>query len=123
MREWMPERMAGFPSPAADFEERPLDLHGRLVEHPSATFFFWAEGTGLERTGVFPGDLLVVDRALRPRDGDVVVAVVEGQFVVRKIYHEGARIRLELDGGPPLRMDPEDVEIWGVVRHAVHTFR
>lgn len=123
MNAWSSERMAGFPSPAADFEERPLDLHARLVEHPSATFFFRAEGSGLEKSGVFPGDLLVVDRALMPRDGDLVIAVVEGQFVVRRFHREGDRILLLLDRGAPLVRNTEDIELWGVVRHAIHTFR
>ncbi len=120
---WSPERMAGFPSPAADFEERPLDLHAYLVEHPSATFFFRAEGSGLEKSGVFPGDLLVVDRALVPREGDIVIAVVEGQFVVRRFHREGDRILLFLDRGAPLVLAAEDTELWGVIRHAIHTFR
>ena len=120
-------RFLGFASPAEDFAERPLDLHRHLVPRPSATFFFRAEGTGLEPSGIHPGDLLVVDRSLRPRSGDIVIAVVDGEFVVRRLRRRGKTLVLETDDPQikPIRrtIGEEGIEIWGVVLHVIHSFR
>jgi DNA polymerase V len=65
---------AGFPSPADDYIDRHLDLHEHLIEHPAATFYVRASGTSMVQAGIHDGDLLIVDRAIEPRDGHVVIA-------------------------------------------------
>lgn len=74
---------AGFPSPADDYLEGALDLNEHLIPHPSATFFARAEGDSMRGRGIFPGDLLVVDRAIKPAHGMVVVASVNGELTCK----------------------------------------
>ena len=97
----------GFPSPAADYSETGISLDRSLIEHPEATFFFRAAGGALEEAGIFDGDLLVVDRSITPGPGHVVVAVADGEFVIRRSR--------ELAAG-----DFSEVTVWGVVRWAIH---
>ena len=69
--------VAGFPSPAEQYQETPLDLNELLVMRPAATYFVRVEGDSMLGAGIRDGDLLVVDRSLRPADGDVIIASVE----------------------------------------------
>ena len=116
---------AGFPSPAQDYIERALDLNEYCITHPAATFFVRAEGLSMVDAGIFPGDVLIVDRALTARTGDIVIARLFGEFTVK-----------ELELGDPLRLRPRnaemksivvtaeaDLEIIGVVTHTIHRFR
>lgn len=98
---------AGFPSPAADYTEMGISLDRSLIEHPEATFFFRAAGGAMEESGIFDGDLLVVDRSITPGPAHVVVAVADGEFVIRR-------------AGALLRGDYGEVTIWGVVRWTIH---
>lgn len=91
--------VAGFPSPAEQYREKPLDLNELLVKRPAATYFVRVEGDSMTGAGIFDGDLLVVDRSLRPADGDIVVASVDGDFTVKTIrFGKGA------DGGRSVRL-------------------
>ena len=74
--------VAGFPSPAEQYLEPPLDLNELLVKRPAATYFVRVEGDSMSGAGISDGDLLVVDRSLRPADGDVIIASVDGDFTV-----------------------------------------
>ena len=80
--------VAGFPSPAEQYLEPPLDLNELLVKRPAATYFVRVEGDSMIGAGIHDGDLLVVDRSLTPADGDVVIASVDGEFTV-KTYRAG----------------------------------
>ncbi len=71
---------AGFPSPAADYEEGKLDLNRHLIRNPAATFFVRVTGDSMVKAGIHSGDLLVVDRSIEPRDKNVVIAVVNGEL-------------------------------------------
>lgn len=115
----------GFPSPAEDFLSNPLDLNSHLVSHPAATFFVRVEGDSMQNAGILSGDLLVVDRALSAREGDVVVAVVHGEFTVKRLKKEGDNFHLVAENPkyPKKMIDQEEIQIWGVVTHAIHTFR
>ena len=75
--------VAGFPSPAEQYLEPPLDLNELLVRRPAATYFVRVEGDSMVGAGIHDGDLLVVDRSLRPADGDVIIASVDGDFTVK----------------------------------------
>ena len=75
----------GFPSPADDFIERPLDLNEQLVSNPIATFFVRASGNSMDGAGIHDGDLLVVDRSVTPAHGKVVIAVVDGGLTVKRL--------------------------------------
>ena len=78
-------RCAGFPSPAEQYLEPPLDLNELLVKRPAATFFVKVEGGSMTGAGIHDGDLLVVDRSLTPADGDIIIAAVDGEYTVRTL--------------------------------------
>ncbi|WP_084382856.1 LexA family protein, partial [Curvibacter delicatus] len=73
---------AGFPSPAEDLQERRIDLSEHLITHPQATFIIQVRGLSMVEAGIFDGDLLVVNRALKPKHNCIVVAVIEGEYTV-----------------------------------------
>ena len=77
--------VAGFPSPAEQYLEPPLDLNELLVRRPAATYFVRVEGDSMVGAGISDGDLLVVDRSLRPANGDVIIASVDGDFTVKTL--------------------------------------
>lgn len=116
--------LAGFPSPASDYIEKTLDLNELCIRHPSATYFVRAEGESMTEAGILSGDLLVVDKALKPAHGDIVIAAIEGEFTVKKLC---TRPRLCLQPMNPaysaIYVDPDDLDIFGVVIHAIHTFK
>ncbi len=108
---------AGFPSPARDHIEQPLDLTKRLVRRPAATFIFNANGYSM-----FPeikhGDLLIVDRSIKPRHRHIVIAEINGEFTVKRLYNQGGFVSLNPDNPDFAPIIPEpgaSLEIWGVV--------
>lgn len=114
---------AGFPSPADDFLDGRLDLNERLVRHPAATFFVQVEGDSMREDGIHSGDTLVVDRALKPSPGRVVVAVINGEMTVKRLARRDGRLFLD-PGHPrfhPIELTPEmEFDIWGVVTFVIH---
>lgn len=115
---------AGFPSPADDYVERTLDLNEYLVEHPAATYFVRVSGESMTGAGIHDGDVLVVDRSVEPRPGRVVVAAVDGEFTVKRLVRrEGAwLLEAEHPDYPPIIIgECTEFEVWGVVRHVIHS--
>lgn len=110
---------AGFPSPAEDFSDGTLDLND-LIEHPSATYIARVSGDSMSHAGIFDGDLLVVDRSLKPASGNTVVAIQNSDVLVKRLERRGERWWLVPDAGPE-HPEYEAVpmakgsEIWGVV--------
>jgi DNA polymerase V len=114
---------AGFPSPAADYIEEKLDLNVHLVKHPAATFFVRTNGDSMTGAGIFNGDILVVDRSLNPKNQNVVVAIVNGDFTVKKLCMSGGNVSLlpENQKYKPIEItDGTDFRIWGVVTYVIH---
>jgi DNA polymerase V len=114
---------AGFPSPAADYEEDKLDLNRHLIKNPAATFFVRVSGDSMEGAGIHHGDLLVVDRSIGPRDKNVVIAVINGELTVKRIKIRNKKIILEPENGDfPAQEITEDTqfEVWGVVTSVIH---
>jgi DNA polymerase V len=112
---------AGFPSPAESFAERELDLNRYLIKHPAATFFLGVKGEALAQWGIRHGDLLIVDRSLEPAPGRVVVAVINGGFVVG--YFDRLQKRTnEHPNGSKTKLQREALEIWGVATYVIHAF-
>jgi DNA polymerase V len=114
---------AGFPSPADDYIEDSLDLNEHLIHHPSATFFVRASGNSMINAGIFDGDLLIVDRALSPQDGDIVIAVLFGELTVKRIRKRHDQLLLEPDNAayPAIEVPPDaNFQVWGVVAYAIH---
>lgn len=85
---------AGFPSPADDYAEGPLDLNRHLIRHPAATFFVRVKGDSMIGAGIFSGDLLIVDRAMNPTNGSIVIAVVNGDLTVKRLHRSKGGITL-----------------------------
>jgi len=109
---------AGFPSPAADYEDKRLDINEYLIRNPVSTFFFAVEGDSMEGAEIFDGDILVVDKSVRPRHGHVVVAFVDGQRLVKRLYRRAGRVALVAENPkfPPLDIqEGQELEVWGVV--------
>ena len=115
--------MAGFPSPAEQYVERPLDLNELLVARPAATYFVRAEGDSMEGVGIRSGDLLVVDRSLEPWDRAVVIACVDGEFTVKTFRKGRGGVRLEAANPAykPIRFkDGMELRVFGVVTAVIH---
>ena len=91
--------VAGFPSPAEQYLEPPLDLNELLVKRPAATFFVKVEGDSMINAGIHDKDLLVVDRSLTPANGDIIIAAVDGEFTVKTLRVLGNRERGIGNGG------------------------
>ena len=114
---------AGFPSPAADYYEERLSLDEHLIEHREATFFVRVQGHSMTGFGIHDGDLLVVDRALDPQDRNVVIAVVDGGFTVKQLCRipDGILLRSGANGHRDILVSgDQDLQVWGVVRWAIH---
>lgn len=114
---------AGFPSPAENYIERQLDLNELMIKHPSATFFVRVEGESMIGAGIRSGDLLVVDRSLEPSNGKIVIAILNGEFTVKRMIIEKKEITLvpENPAYSPVKIHPEsDFRVWGVVTYVVH---
>ena len=115
--------MAGFPSPAEQYLEPPLDLNELLVKRPAATYFVRVEGDSMVGAGIRDGDLLVVDRALEPADGSVIIACVDGEFTVKTLRRGRNGVRLEAANPafPTIRFSGEmELRVFGVVTAVIH---
>ena len=116
---------AGFPSPAEDLGAQRIDLTQMLVLHPQATYFLRASGHSMIEAGIFDNDIMVVDRAIKPRHGHIVVAVVDGDFTVKLLYQRAGRIKLKAANPTFADIVPKDgqtLEIWGVVTSSIKQF-
>jgi len=114
---------AGFPSPADDYVAESLDLNEHLIAHREATFFLRAKGHSMTGAGIQDGDLLVVDRSLTPSNRSVVIAVVDGEFTVKRLSKRGGKIRLLAENPEFAAIDFKDgqeLQIWGVVTNVIH---
>jgi DNA polymerase V len=109
---------AGFPSPAADYEDARLDINDYLVRNPVSTFFFTVQGDSMQGAEIFDGDVLVVDRSVRARHGHVVIAFVNGERLVKRLYRRAGRVALVAENPryPALEIrEGMELEVWGVV--------
>lgn len=117
---------AGFPSPADDYTERGMDLNEYLVEHEAATFYVRVTGHSMTGAGILDGDVIAVDRALEPRNGDIVVAVVDNELTVKELFIKGETIALlprNPDFAPITLKAGQEMSIWGVVAGVVRKLR
>ncbi len=114
---------AGFPSPADDYMELELDLNKHLVKHPAATFYARVKGNSMQDAGIHDGDMLIVDRAMEPKEQDVIVCILDGEFTVKRVgFRDGDLYLLPAnDAYQPIRVTPENAfQIWGVVAYVIH---
>lgn len=116
---------AGFPSPAEDLGAKRVDLTQILIKHPQATYFLRASGHSMVEAGIWDGDILVVDRAIKPRNSHIVVATVDGDFTVKLLQQRAGRIKLKAANPTYPDITPKDgqtIEIWGVVTSTIKQF-
>jgi DNA polymerase V len=117
---------AGFPSPADDHIEKTLDLNTHLIENPAATFFARACGNSMEPGGIFDGDLLIVDRSIKPKDGRVVVVALNGEMVVKRLRTIVDKTFLFADNTIYSPIEITEFccfHFWGVVTASIHRMR
>ena len=114
---------AGFPSPAEDHMDLDLDLSSYLIQHPSATFCVRVEGDSMVGAGIKSGDVILIDRSLTPNPGNIVLAVVDGEFTVKRVDIVDDKLFL-IPENP--RLKPMEVaegssfQVWGVVTFVIH---
>lgn len=116
---------AGFPSPAQDYVEQTLDLNDLCVQRPAATFFVRVAGDSMTEAGIYPEDILVVDRSVTAHQGDVVIASLHGELTVKQLQlHPRLRLIPRNRAYPPIDV-PEDAEfeIFGVVTNVIRNMR
>ncbi len=114
---------AGFPSPANDYMERSIDLNEYLIKNPSATFFVEITGDSMIGAGIHSGDIIIVDRSLEARHDRIVVAVINGDFTVKRLDWKNGKIKLVAENPlyKPIEIkEGTDFEIWGVATTVIH---
>jgi DNA polymerase V len=114
---------AGFPSPADNYVDQKLDLNRFLIRHPSATFYVRVKGNSMENAGIRDGDMLIVDRAIDPRNNDIAVCVINGEFTVKRLKKENGLLYLmpENSSYKPIHvLEGADFQVWGVVAYVIH---
>ena len=117
--------IAGFPSPAEQYLEPPLDLNELLVKRPAATFFVRVTGDSMTGAGINDGDILVVDRSLRPASGDVIIASIDGDFTVKTYRSDSGGVRL-VPANPAYPAiclkQGQELDYFGKVTACIHRF-
>nr|WP_322113406.1 translesion error-prone DNA polymerase V autoproteolytic subunit [Prosthecochloris sp. SCSIO W1103] len=120
------EISAGFPSPADDHLELKLDLNKALIRHPSATFYGRVKGDSMIEAGIGEGDILVIDKSLDPKEGDIAVCFLDGEFTVKRIGKQDGGLCLMPANEkfkPILVTGDSDFLVWGVVTYVIHKTR
>lgn len=115
----------GFPSPAQDYVEQTIDLNQHCVSHPAATFYVKASGHSMVEEGINDGDMLVIDRAITARHGDIVLACLDGEFTVKKLQVQPVPALLpgNPDFPPIYPQEGQELDIFGVVTFVLHKTR
>ena len=117
---------AGFPSPAEDFTELSINLDKHLIQNPAATFMAYANGNSMLHAGIHHGDILIIDRSLNARDGDIIIAVLYGEFTVKELSIINGTFFLipkNSQYSPIALSDDMNFEIWGVVISSIRKHR
>ena len=114
---------AGYPSPAQDYFDGRIDLNEHLIKDITSTFVVRVTGDSMERAGISDGDELIVNRALEPKDGSVVIAVLDGELTVKRlrITATGVVLQAENPRYPDIRVPSlSELTIWGVATRCLH---
>ncbi len=114
---------AGFPSPAEEYLDLALDLNKELIKHPAATFYARVKGDSMVDAGIQDGDLLVIDKALEPKEGAIAVCYLDGEFTVKRlaVREEGVYLMPANAEFKPIRITEEnEFLVWGIVAYVIH---
>ena len=116
---------AGFPSPADDYTEENIDLNEHLISNPFSTFFLRVKGDSMINAGIKNKDLIIVDKSLRARPGNIVIAMIDGEFTIKRLSIKNNELYLKAENHnyPDFRFKNHiDVQIWGVVIYSIHSY-
>ncbi|UUO09415.1 translesion error-prone DNA polymerase V autoproteolytic subunit [Alcaligenes faecalis] len=108
----------GFPSPAEDHTQKRLDLNELLIHQPDATFFMRVRGPSMRDAGIDDGDYVVIDRSLEAKHGNVVLAVIDGEFTIKRLFRRAGRVKLQAANATFTDIefrDGQELIVWGVV--------
>ena len=116
---------AGFPSPADDYTEENIDLNEHLISNPFSTFFLRVKGDSMINAGIKDKDLIIVDKSLIAKPGDIVIAMIDGEFTIKRLSIKNNELYLKSENHnyPDFRFKNHiDVQIWGVVIYSIHSY-
>ena len=116
---------AGFPSPADEYTEENIDLNEHLISNPFSTFFLRVKGDSMINAGIKDKDLIIVDRSLIAKPGNIIIAMVDGEFTIKRlsIKNDELYLKAENHNYPDFRFKNHiDVQIWGVVIYSIHSY-
>ena len=114
---------AGFPSPADDYTEENIDLNEYLIKNPFSTFFIRVRGDSMINSGIQDQDLIIVDKSLIAKPGDIVIAMIDQKFTVKRLEKKNNELYLKAENNnyPDLNLkNYENIQIWGVVIYSIH---
>ena len=114
---------AGFPSPAADHPQERIDLNKQLIRNKEATYIFRVKGDSMIGAGIYEGDALLVDRSMDPKHNNIVIAQLNNEFTVKRLYRRGGVVKLIPENNmylPRLIKEEDDFVVWGVVTFNLH---
>ena len=116
---------AGFPSPADDYTEETIDLNEHLISNPFSTFFLRVKGDSMINAGIKDKDLIIVDKSLIAKPGNIVIAMIDGEFTIKRLSIKNNELYLKSENHnyPDFRFKNHiDVQIWGVVIYSIHSY-
>ena len=117
---------AGFPSPAEDYIELGIDLNKYLIKNPISTFFLRVSGSSMNNAGIYNNDLLIIDRSINPNPGHIVVALLDGEFTLKRLIKKQDNYYLKADkeNYPAINLyEYTDIQIWGVAIYSIHKLK
>ena len=116
---------AGFPSPADDYTEENIDLNEHLISNPFSTFFLRVKGDSMINAGIKDKDLIIVDKSLTDKPGNIIIAMIDGEFTIKRLSIKNNELYLKAENHnyPDFRFKNHiDVQIWGVVIYSIHSY-
>ena len=116
---------AGFPSPADDYTEENIDLNEHLISNPFSTFFLRVKGDSMINAGIKDKDLIIVDKSLIAKPGNIIIAMIDGEFTIKRLSIKDNELYLKSENYnyPDFRFKNHiDVQIWGVVIYSIHRY-
>lgn len=113
---------AGFPSPVEEGIDSRLNLNDHIIKHPHSTYFVKVSGDSMMGAGIFDGDILVVDRSIPATNNRIVIAMLDGDFLVKRlrIYQNKMYLIAESSRYAPIEVKDKELSIWGVVTYSIH---
>ena len=111
----------GFGAAADDYAERGIDLNEQLIKNKPATFFMRVNSDAMSGNGIHMGDVVIVDRSLEAKNGKIIIAIVDGELLIRKLEIHESKIRLVASKKTAaIDLTEQSLKVWGVVTYVIH---